>query len=118
MAYVVIHTSTAQPQRVMLKNSMLVGRAIGSDLWIDDPKISRKHCRIESRGHQWTLTNHSSNGTLLNGEPVESHRLRDGDELEVGDVRLISHEGSSIETRPADPVEAASLGPGSLRPSL
>jgi predicted component of type VI protein secretion system len=118
MAYVVIHTSTAPPQRVMLKNSMLVGRAIGSDLWIDDPKISRKHCRLESRGERWTLTNVSSNGTLVNGELIEQHRLHDGDELEIGDARLIFHEGSFIESRPADPVEAASFGMGSLQPSF
>ena len=118
MAYVVIHTSKASPQRVMLKSPMIAGRAIGSDLWIDDPKISRKHCRIESRGERWTLLDMSSNGTRVNGEPIEQHRLRDGDEIEIGEARIVFREGSFVESRPADPVEAASLGPGLLTPSF
>jgi predicted component of type VI protein secretion system len=78
-------------------------------------KISRKHCRLEMRADRWMLTNHSSNGTLMNGEAIEQHRLRDGDEFEIGDARIVFHQGSFVESRPADPMEAASLGPGSLK---
>jgi pSer/pThr/pTyr-binding forkhead associated (FHA) protein len=34
----------------------------------------------------------STNGTRVNGEPVERRRLRDGDVIEIGLVRLVYHE--------------------------
>ncbi len=42
----------------------------------DDPNISREHARIQPDGNGFVLTdNGSTNGTLVNGTAVTSHRL-------------------------------------------
>jgi len=68
----------------------VVGRDPGADVQIDDEAVSWNHLEIESRGGALMATDlDSSNGTLLNGEPLDRpRRLRDGDTLMVGDQRL------------------------------
>jgi len=46
---------------------------------------SKEHCYIEARADGFYLTdNGSTNGTILNGEKVQSVRLRSGDRLQFG----------------------------------
>ena|SRR5450432_447881 len=116
MAYVVIQTESAPSLKVMLKNPMVLGRAIGSDLWIDDAQISRQHCRFDEEDDDWIVTDlGSSHGTFVNGNQIEKHRLDENDMLVVGKARLIFHEGDFVEYRPADPMEATSMGTGSAK---
>jgi pSer/pThr/pTyr-binding forkhead associated (FHA) protein len=68
----------------------VVGRDPEADVQIDDEAVSWNHLEIESRGGVLMATDlDSSNGTLLNGEPLDRpRRLRDGDTLIVGGQRL------------------------------
>jgi predicted component of type VI protein secretion system len=68
----------------------VVGRDPDADVCIDDEAVSWNHLEIESRGGVLMATDlDSSNGTTLNGEPLDRpRRLRDGDVLVVGDHRL------------------------------
>jgi pSer/pThr/pTyr-binding forkhead associated (FHA) protein len=67
-----------------------VGRDPEADICIDDEAVSWNHLEIESRGGVLMATDlDSSNGTKLNGEPLDRpRRLRDGDVLVVGGHRL------------------------------
>src|SRR3954454_18824134 len=116
MAYLVLNTPTSEPQRIKLTgDNVLVGRAIGCDLWIDDIKLSRQHCRIEHDGEEWLLIDlNSTNGTLVNGQWINEVVLHEGDLFEAGRATIEFHEGEFIEHRPADPIEAALMGPGLL----
>lgn len=53
--------------------SLLIGREPGNDLMLNDPRASRHHARIEFRAGNFTLVDHSSNGswvTASNGRDV------------------------------------------------
>jgi pSer/pThr/pTyr-binding forkhead associated (FHA) protein len=55
-----------------------------------DDFASGHHARIESqRDGVWILDLESTNGTLVNGEPVQGRRqLREGDIIQIGDTEL------------------------------
>jgi pSer/pThr/pTyr-binding forkhead associated (FHA) protein len=68
---------------------MTVGRRPDSDVFLDDVTVSRDHAVIVHRGHDYYLDDLGSlNGTYVNRSRIESHRLSDGDELQVGKYKL------------------------------
>jgi DNA-binding CsgD family transcriptional regulator len=69
-----------------------VGKAAENDVALEhDPTASRLHAVLERFPAAWCVTDlGSSNGTWVNGERIWSaHRLRHGDEIRVGQTRLI-----------------------------
>ncbi len=69
--------------------SLTLGRSIQSDIQIPDQGISRAHCRIENLPEGVMLHDlNSSNGTLVNDEPITTQPLRDGDLIRIGDSML------------------------------
>ena len=68
---------------------MTVGRRPDSDIFLDDVTVSRDHAVIVHRAHDYYLDDCGSlNGTYVNRKRIESHRLADGDELQVGKYKL------------------------------
>jgi hypothetical protein len=66
-----------------------IGRLPTSDVVIEDPAASRSHARIDRGADGFALIDlGSTNGTLLNGEPVTEHPLRDGDRITIGQTEL------------------------------
>ena len=60
-----------------------------SDIFLDDVTVSRDHAILVHRGHDYYLDDCGSlNGTYVNRQRIESHRLADGDELQVGKYKL------------------------------
>jgi hypothetical protein len=69
-----------------------VGKAPENDVSLaDDPSASHLHAILERFTAGWCVTDlGSSNGTWVNGERIwSSHRLRHGDEIRIGQTRLI-----------------------------
>ncbi len=68
----------------------LIGREAGLQVALDDPRVSARHAELNFRHDQWWLRDlGSSNGTLLNGQPVHSVvAVRSGDVLQCAAVRL------------------------------
>jgi diguanylate cyclase (GGDEF)-like protein len=69
-----------------------MGRALDADIRISDSRASRLHARITTETNSATgetryrLTDlDSTNGTILNGTPIDRALLEDGDKFEVGD---------------------------------
>lgn len=77
------------PRRVPITQSRLtIGRG-RCDLRLRDPEASREHCAIEVYDGVPTLKDlKSANGTLLNGQLVREHVLKDGDEITLGSTVL------------------------------
>jgi hypothetical protein len=71
---------------VALPNQMVsVGRAPDNDVVVGDPATSGHHGRLEVRsGFFWISDLGSTNGTLVNGEPVIEKQLNDGDQIAIG----------------------------------
>ncbi|GAA1723490.1 DUF3662 and FHA domain-containing protein [Aeromicrobium alkaliterrae] len=73
---------------------LVIGRGSESDLRIDDPGISRRHCelRIHDTGEtvQITVTDlGSTNGVVLNGHRVSSAAVPDGSEMRLGNTTVV-----------------------------
>jgi hypothetical protein len=66
-----------------------IGRRPDSDIFLDDVTVSRDHALLVKRGEEWFLDDLGSlNGTYVNRQRIESHRLADGDELQIGKYKL------------------------------
>ena len=67
---------------------VIVGRSPSSDIVISEPFVSSSHARFTLQGPALVLEDlNSTNGTLVNGRAIaEAVTLRDGDEIQVGDV--------------------------------
>lgn len=83
------------------QDSVLIGRVSDCDIVLYDPGVSRRHARIFSEGRRYFVEDMgSSNGTLVNGEPVRRHALSDGDLLALGSV-VFNFSAVEIEDEPA-----------------
>ncbi len=68
---------------------MTLGRRPDSDIFLDDITVSRDHAIIIRRGDDYYLDDCGSlNGTYVNRQRIDSHKLNDGDELQVGKYKL------------------------------
>ncbi len=68
---------------------LTIGRRPDSDVFLDDVTVSRDHAILVRRGSDYHLDDCGSlNGTYVNRRRIESHRLVDGDELQVGKYKL------------------------------
>jgi pSer/pThr/pTyr-binding forkhead associated (FHA) protein len=73
---------------------MSIGRRPDSEVFLDDVTVSRDHALLIRRGEDWYLDDCGSlNGTYVNRQRVDSHRLEDGDELQIGKYKLSYLEG-------------------------
>ncbi len=84
-AELVVHAG-GDVRRVPLDKEVLtIGRLAESDIVVDDKGVSRRHAQIRTKDGASTLTDlGSTNGTSLNGKPVQSRPLNDGDRITVG----------------------------------
>ena len=68
---------------------LTVGRRPDSDIFLDDVTVSRDHAVLVRRGDEYHLDDCGSlNGTYVNRKRIESHKLADGDELQIGKYKL------------------------------
>jgi hypothetical protein len=71
---------------------MSIGRRPDSEVFLDDVTVSRDHALLIRRGEDWYLDDCGSlNGTYVNRSRIESHRLQEGDEVQVGKYKLTFH---------------------------
>jgi len=62
-----------------------IGRALDNDIVVGDPATSAHHGRIEVRGGTfWISDLGSTNGTLVNGEPIIDKQLSNKDLIAIG----------------------------------
>ena len=67
-----------------------IGRVAGNTIVVDDPHTSARHAELRfERGQWWLRDLGSSNGTMLNDEPVRTVMgVRAGDVIQCGRVRF------------------------------
>jgi hypothetical protein len=72
------------------KHTVAIGRLPECDIVITDPGASRRHATITlDDGGEYVLTDlGSTNGTIVNDEPVGEHILSDGDRITIGNTVL------------------------------
>ncbi len=79
---------------------LAVGRGQACDVRLNDPRVSRTHCRLQVDGGSVLVQDAgSAAGTQVNDSPIEQHTLRPGDVIRIGDTLLrYQLEGSREES--------------------
>lgn len=83
----------------------LLGRDWKCKIVLSDPQSSRIHAEVfRDEDGWWIKDNQSSNGTFVNGQPIDHARLMDGTEIRIGSSqfrfesrRLVASDESPIE---------------------
>ncbi|HET9080437.1 MAG TPA: DUF3662 and FHA domain-containing protein [Trebonia sp.] len=71
----------------------LLGRGTDCDLRMVDPGVSRHHCELRVEDSQVVLVDlGSTNGTLVNGQPMRHVVLTDGTNVTLGRTTLVFHQ--------------------------
>jgi len=69
-----------------------IGRRPDAEVFLDDVTVSRDHALLIRRGDDWHLDDMGSlNGTYVNRSRIESQRLEEGDEVQIGKYKLTFH---------------------------
>lgn len=75
----------------LTKDRILMGRALSSDIAIEDLNVSRTHAEIRHEAATaWSIADlGSTNGTLVNGRHIASVMLQEGDRVTVGTTTFL-----------------------------
>jgi hypothetical protein len=90
-AYLVLrHGREFDANFLINERSTVVGRDADSDIFLGDGSVSRRHAEIRRLRNRFSIRDlGSTNGTRVNGRPVEEQTLRSGDEVEIGMYRFL-----------------------------
>lgn len=120
-AYLTVIVDNKEVQRLPLTAGITLGRSLDCDVWLDDPRLSRTHCRLEPalEGDGFVIIDlNSRNGTYVNGKRVTSRQpLHHRDVIMIGRAQVKFHAHGYTPPRPADPNEAILL-PAKTRAAL
>ncbi|TNF48258.1 FHA domain-containing protein [bacterium] len=86
-AFLAILTGEKAGSQYSLPNDSgtVIGRSSECDIHVEDQDASRQHAAIQPIGDEYYLRDMgSTNGTLINGKPVEKRILRHGDKITIG----------------------------------
>ena len=101
----------------LTKERMTIGRKASNDIQIDNLAISGEHAAVVTILNDSFLEDlNSTNGTLVNGQPVKKHFLKNGDVVELGKYKLkyIVEHVQQVET--TDFEKTMVLRPNAVRP--
>ncbi|MHC4877550.1 MAG: FHA domain-containing protein [Planctomycetota bacterium] len=83
-----------------LQPPVTIGREEDNGIQLNDERISRFHAKIQEDEEQVILTDlESTNGTRVNGHPVQMHVLRIGDQIAIGRCLLLYGSTDQIEAQ-------------------
>ncbi len=95
------YTLDGREHTVDVGDSCSIGRAAQNDVPLEsEVGASRRHCQIMKLAKTYELTDlGSTNGTRVNGQKVQRHRLAHGDRIAIGDTELVwaEHDDGDVE---------------------
>ncbi|GBG01071.1 hypothetical protein AZSI13_03980 [Azospira sp. I13] len=102
----------------LTKERMTIGRKPHNDIQIDNLAISGEHAALVTILNDSFLEDlNSTNGTLVNGQPIKKHFLQNGDVIELGKYKLkYIGELPAAKDGAADFEKTMVLRPGAMRP--
>src|SRR3954471_14853322 len=91
------------PDILMDRAMVVVGRHPQCDARLESLRVSRHHCCMtQDQGEVVVRDLGSTNGIRINGQRVETGRLRAGDELSIAHIRFRMDDGMGHEMTLAD----------------
>jgi adenylate cyclase len=120
MAKLLIVTPEGQQERELVAVNS-VGRHPNNTVQLLDRIVSKEHCIVELRSGRYVLRDLGSlNGTYINGQRVAGEQwLNDGDEVALGNTRMVFRDGNAAPVAPVAPVYnpgTSPYGPGGAAP--
>jgi pSer/pThr/pTyr-binding forkhead associated (FHA) protein len=112
--YLRVMNGPREGERVEINDAseFVIGRDNSADVVFQDDLISRQHVKVR---RDWSGTHvedlGSRNGIKINHKRASRKLLRDGDELEVGNVRFVYVCPSEAPEEPAEPLPASAPSP-------
>jgi predicted component of type VI protein secretion system len=77
---------------------LTIGREEDNAVQLNDERVSRFHAKVQEDGGRILLTDlQSTNGTRVNGHPIQMHVLRIGDQVSIGRCLLLYGSADQIE---------------------
>jgi len=113
-AELVVETGSLAGTRFLLDRSLIaIGRSENNDIILEDEMVSKSHCRIITQGDNYLVEDlGSSNGTIINGQQVNSHMLSDGDKLYIGQTTLTFKKSAAVAAAAAPSTATSSRKKG------
>lgn len=88
-AQLILYTDQGEHRIPLLASVTNMGRALSNDVILEDSRVSREHAQIRYRARRfWVGDLRSTNGTFVNGDPVQEQELRHGDIVSLGGLEL------------------------------
>lgn len=90
MASVSILEKNKPPQSFPLhEGGVSIGRSENNEIFIDDTTVSSQHAKIYTYFDASYIEDlNSTNGTYINGKPVQKHLIKPGDVIHIGRLKL------------------------------
>jgi len=96
-----------------LETPVTIGREEDNMVQLNDERVSRVHAKLQEDRGQIILTDlNSTNGSRVNGHPVQLRVLQPGDHLQIGRCTLLDGSDEQISEHATElGVEVAALSP-------
>jgi FHA domain len=93
----------------LVENNISVGRSTGNSVALDTTTISRYHFSLTNDGQKTYITDmESANGSFVDSvrlAPNTPYPLDGGEEIQIGDLRIIYHQLDEMPTQPMKAIE-------------
>lgn len=91
LGFLHVYEGKCKGQSILLSTGRLrLGRSPKNNVILNDPGVSQEHAEITPEGKGFRLRDAGSrNGTFVNDVRVDTHLLKTGDVLAIGDSRII-----------------------------
>ena len=102
----------------LIKERMTLGRKAHNDIQIDNLAISGEHAAVVTILNDSFLEDlNSTNGTLVNGQTIKKHFLKNGDVVELGKYKLKYVAEQTAQAESADFEKTMILRPNMVKPA-
>jgi pSer/pThr/pTyr-binding forkhead associated (FHA) protein len=104
-------------EKLTVTDQIRIGKVSAANLRLDEEGVSRMHAEITvSGGEQIHIIDLGSKGTFVNGQKIQKQALRSGDEIKIGEAKLILTIGQPIvEQAPVAAAAPAATAPPKRR---
>jgi|GEM_PF-3986222 len=91
LAWLQVHSPDSEPYNAPITSPVwIIGRSEDNNLVLSDPRASSHHAEVRIIDSTVYIVDiDSSNGTQVNGSPVQKCRLTNGDRVRIGDTIII-----------------------------
>jgi transcriptional regulator with PAS, ATPase and Fis domain len=117
MPYLIVKASTCSYKLYYFVANICIGRHPSNDIMLRSSQntISRRHAYIKHDGNGYLLVDSSLNGTFIENEMINKHRLGHGDQFQIADFSMTFIDDTAIHSASKCNLAAKSQPQGVVR---